>query len=110
MTLKNPLDMHLHLRDKNMLSLVAPFSAKDFRAGVIMPNLVPPLCDLESLKSYKTRIINACENENFTPLMTLFLKIMMKNFLKVLRMKFLVSSFILRVLPQIQKVGFQVLI
>lgn len=72
MTLKNPLDMHLHLRDKNMLSLVAPFSAKDFRAGVIMPNLVPPLCDLESLKSYKTRIINTCENENFTPLMTLF--------------------------------------
>ncbi|APA56698.1 dihydroorotase [Campylobacter coli] len=82
MTLKNPLDMHLHLRDKNMLSLVAPFSAKDFRAGVIMPNLVPPLCDLESLKSYKTRIINACENENFTPLMTLFFKNYDEKFLK----------------------------
>lgn len=37
MKLKNPLDMHLHLRDESMLALVAPFSAKDFKAGVIMP-------------------------------------------------------------------------
>ncbi|MBF7047016.1 dihydroorotase [Campylobacter volucris] len=72
MTLKNPLDMHLHLRDEEVLNLVAPFSAKDFKAGVIMPNLITPLTDLENLKAYKQRIIKAIKNEDFIPLMTLF--------------------------------------
>lgn len=74
MTLKNPLDMHLHLRDESMLELVAPFSAKDFKAGVIMPNLITPLTETNALKSYKERILKACKNEDFTPLMTLFFK------------------------------------
>ncbi|EGK8007108.1 dihydroorotase [Campylobacter lari] len=74
MTLKNPLDMHLHLRDENMLELVAPFSAKDFKAGVIMPNLITPLTETNALKAYKERILKACKNEDFTPLMTLFFK------------------------------------
>ncbi|AXP08897.1 dihydroorotase [Campylobacter hepaticus] len=82
MKLKNPLDMHLHLRDDEMLKLVAPFSAKDFSAGVIMPNLVPPICDLESLKSYKIRILKACKDENFNPLMTLFFKYYDEKFLE----------------------------
>ncbi|EDO9904866.1 dihydroorotase [Campylobacter jejuni subsp. jejuni] len=72
MKLKNPLDMHLHLRDNQMLELIAPLSARDFCAAVIMPNLIPPLCNLEDLKAYKMRIIKACKDENFTPLMTLF--------------------------------------
>jgi dihydroorotase len=29
-TLKSPLDMHLHLRDGEMLKLVAPLSSKTF--------------------------------------------------------------------------------
>lgn len=82
MILKNPLDMHLHLRDKQMLELIAPLSARDFRAAVIMPNLIPPLCDLQSLKAYKMRIIQACKNENFTPLMTLFFKNYDEKFLR----------------------------
>lgn len=72
MTLKNPLDMHLHLRDASVLSFVAPFSAHSFKAAVIMPNLVPPLCDIASLKAYKERIIKASKAEDFVPLMTLF--------------------------------------
>ncbi|MBZ7939329.1 MULTISPECIES: dihydroorotase [Campylobacter] len=82
MTLKNPLDMHLHLRDEKMLDLVAPFSAKDFKAGVIMPNLITPITDINSLKSYKQRILKACENEDFTPLMTLFFKEYDEKFLE----------------------------
>ncbi|EAH7534127.1 dihydroorotase [Campylobacter jejuni] len=74
MILKNPLDMHLHLRDNQMLELIAPLSARDFCAAVIMPNLIPPLCNLEDLKAYKMRILKACKDENFTPLMTLFFK------------------------------------
>ncbi|EAM0391273.1 dihydroorotase [Campylobacter jejuni] len=74
MILKNPLDMHLHLRDNQMLELIAPLSVRDFCAAVIMPNLIPPLCNLEDLKAYKMRILKACKDENFTPLMTLFFK------------------------------------
>lgn len=82
MTLKNPLDMHLHLRDESMLELVAPFSAKDFKAGVIMPNLITPLTETNALKAYKERILKACKNEDFTPLMTLFFKDYDEQFLE----------------------------
>ncbi|MBK1972714.1 dihydroorotase [Campylobacter sp. TTU-622] len=82
MKLKNPLDMHLHLRDKSMLELVAPLSAKDFRAAVIMPNLIPPLCDIKSLRSYKERILKASNDKCFTPLMTLFFKNYDEKFLE----------------------------
>ncbi|EAI8629518.1 dihydroorotase [Campylobacter lari] len=82
MTLKNPLDMHLHLRDESMLELVAPFSAKDFKAGVIMPNLIAPLTEINTLKAYKERILKACKNEDFTPLMTLFFKDYDEKFLE----------------------------
>ncbi|MCH3694154.1 dihydroorotase [Campylobacter lari] len=82
MTLKNPLDMHLHLRDENMLELVAPFSAKDFKAGVIMPNLITPLTETNALKAYKERILKACKNEDFMPLMTLFFKDYDEKFLE----------------------------
>lgn len=85
MTLKNPLDMHLHLRDESMLELVAPFSAKDFKAGVIMPNLITPLTETNALKAYKERILKACKNEDFTPLMTLFFKDYDEQFLEKIK-------------------------
>ncbi len=73
-TLKSPLDMHLHLRDENMLKIVAPLSAETFCAGIIMPNLVPPITTIEALLEYKKRIKDAIGNEEFEPLMTLFFK------------------------------------
>jgi len=73
-TLKSPLDMHLHLRDEDMLKIVAPLSAKTFSAGIIMPNLVPPVITIEAIKNYKQRIKNAIGDEEFEPLMTLFFK------------------------------------
>ncbi|AJD05602.1 dihydroorotase [Campylobacter lari] len=85
MILKNPLDMHLHLRDESMLELVAPFSAKDFKAGVIMPNLITPLTEINTLKSYKKRILKACKNEDFIPLMTLFFKDYDEKFLEKIK-------------------------
>ncbi len=72
--LTSPLDMHLHLRDEEMLSTVAPLSAKSFSGAIIMPNLVPPISTKEALLSYKERILKACGKENFTPYMTLFFK------------------------------------
>lgn len=85
MKLINPLDMHLHLRDTPMLECVTPYSARDFRAAVIMPNLIPALCDLNALKVYKSRIIKASENELFTPLMTLFFQHYDEKFLEEAR-------------------------
>ena len=72
--LKNPLDMHLHLRDGDMLRVVAPLSANSFVGGLIMPNLVPPVTSKEDLISYKNRIKESIGDENFSPFMTLFFK------------------------------------
>ena len=85
MTLKNPLDMHLHLRDDAMLNLVAPLSARHFKAAVIMPNLVPPLTSKDALNAYKQRVTKACGGENFTPLMTLFFQHYEREFLEAIR-------------------------
>ncbi len=72
--LKNPLDMHLHLRDNEMLQKVAPFSARFFSGALIMPNLVPPVTTKERLLGYKARIADAIGAESFEPYMTLFFK------------------------------------
>jgi len=71
-TLQNPLDMHLHLRDNQMLELVWPLSAQYFSGAIVMPNLVPPVTTVEQVISYKERITKACEGEDFVPFMTLF--------------------------------------
>ena len=68
------LDMHLHLRDGDMLKLVAPLTSKTFSAALVMPNLVPPVTTKEALLSYKQRIIEACGEDEFDPKMTLFFK------------------------------------
>jgi len=70
--INEPLDMHLHLRDDNMLKLVAPLTSKTFSGALIMPNLVPPITTKEALISYKHRIVDICKDDNFTPFMTLF--------------------------------------
>ncbi len=74
LTLNSPLDMHLHLRDGEMLKTVAPLSAHSFAAGIVMPNLVPPVTTIEDVIAYKTRIMEAIGDETFEPLMTLFFK------------------------------------
>ena len=84
--LNAPLDMHLHLRDESMLSTVGPLSSQSFSGAIIMPNLVPPVSTKEELLSYKTRILNACKDDTFTPYMTLFFKpTYTKDFLESVR-------------------------
>lgn len=72
--LSAPLDMHLHLRDGDMLKLVAPLSARSFAAAVIMPNLVPSVDSLSRVLAYRERILSACRGEQFEPMMTLFFR------------------------------------
>ena len=74
MQLHAALDMHLHLRDGEMLENIAKYSAKTFSGAIIMPNLVPPVSTKEEVVAYKNRIIAAIGDETFTPYMTLFFK------------------------------------
>jgi len=74
MQLTAPLDMHLHLRDGEMLENIAKASAETFSGAIIMPNLVPPVSTKEEVVAYKERIIATMGNEKFTPYMTLFFK------------------------------------
>ena len=70
--LNEPLDMHLHLRDGDMLRLVAPLTSNSFSGALVMPNLVPPITTKDALLSYKKRVIEASKGDDFTPYMTLF--------------------------------------
>jgi len=74
MQLNAPLDMHLHLRDGEMLENIAKCSAETFSGAIIMPNLVPPVSTKEEVVAYKARIMKAIGNETFEPYMTLFFK------------------------------------
>ncbi|MBF0198049.1 MAG: dihydroorotase [Planctomycetes bacterium] len=85
-TLNTPLDMHLHLRQGDMLKLVAPLSAQTFSGAVVMPNLVPPLSTREQVLAYKNEILEATQaHEPFTPLMTVFFKPYNREELMVLK-------------------------
>lgn len=70
--LNSPLDMHLHLRDEEMLKLVWPLSSKTFAWWLIMPNLVPPVITKEEVIAYKKRIKDSIWDDEFVPYMTIF--------------------------------------
>ena len=73
-TLESPLDMHLHLREGDMLDLTVPLTANNFAGAVIMPNLVVPVDSLGYLRDYRQAIEFYCHDKNFEPYMTLFFK------------------------------------
>ena len=64
-SLESPLDMHLHLRDEEMLNLIAPLSARYFSWGLVMPNLVTPIKTKQDVISYKKRILDSTKWEDF---------------------------------------------
>lgn len=73
-SLHSPLDMHIHFREDAMLRRVAPLSAETFAGGVIMPNLVPPVDNLDRLERYEQGIREAVDGHAFEPYMTLFMR------------------------------------
>jgi dihydroorotase len=72
LTIRRPDDWHVHLRDGEMLRMVAPHTARQFARAIVMPNLVPPITTVEAAATYRDRII-AAAGEDFTPLMTCYL-------------------------------------
>ncbi len=74
LVIHRPDDMHLHLRDGDMLKAVAPHTSADFGRSIIMPNLVPPVTRTEHARAYRERIMSAVGQEDaFEPMMTLYL-------------------------------------
>ena len=72
-TITQPDDWHLHLRDGEALNSVAPFTAKQFARAIIMPNLNPPVTTVIHAVEYLDQILAAVDGTDFEPLMTLYL-------------------------------------
>ena len=74
LTLTQPDDWHVHLRDGVMLKQVARYTACRFRRAIIMPNLNPPVTTIAAATDYKKRILAATSDyPDFQPLMTAYL-------------------------------------
>ena len=70
----SPLDMHLHFREGAMAQTVVPLSAYAFAGGVVMPNLVPAVDNLERLTRYAEEVKSCIGQQIFKPYMTVFFK------------------------------------
>jgi dihydroorotase len=86
LTITEPDDWHLHLRDGDALAAVVAASARQFRRAIVMPNLKPPVTTVAMARAYRERIlaalassgnadvsIDADRSAAFEPLMTLYL-------------------------------------
>jgi dihydroorotase len=73
-TLRHPDDWHVHLRDRDMLATVLPFTARQFARAIVMPNLRPPVTSVAAARAYRERILAALPaGSDFTPLTTCYL-------------------------------------
>ncbi len=60
-TIIQPDDWHLHLRDGDALRAVIPDTARRFGRAIIMPNLKPPVRTVAEAEAYRARIFEALE-------------------------------------------------
>ncbi len=73
-TITAPDDLHLHLRDGDMMKLVLPHTVAQFRRATVMPNLRPPITTVDLALAYRDRILNAVPaGSEFTPMIPLYL-------------------------------------
>lgn len=74
LTLTQPDDWHLHLRDGAALKAVLPHTVRQFARAIVMPNLKPPVRSVADAAAYRDRILAAIPTgQQFEPLMTLYL-------------------------------------
>ena len=67
-----PDDMHLHLREGDILKYVCKDTAKQFARAIVMPNLQAPIINVDQAEKYYLDIKKNVGIYNFEPLMTLF--------------------------------------
>ena len=74
LTITQPDDWHLHLRDGASMAAVVQDTARSFGRALVMPNLVEPVRTVADAAAYRDRIIKALPaGSSFQPLMTLYL-------------------------------------
>jgi len=67
-----PDDMHLHLREDELLKVVSKHSATQFGRAIIMPNLQNPIINSELAHKYYDEVKNHTKVHDFEPLMTIY--------------------------------------
>ena len=73
-TLTQPDDWHIHLRDNDHLPRTVSDAASQFARIIVMPNLKPPVTTVDAALAYRQRILAAVDGHSqFQPLMTLYL-------------------------------------
>jgi dihydroorotase len=76
-TITQPDDLHLHVREGDALKSVVPDTARQFARAIIMPNLANPITTSDLAKIYQNEILASVSNlydcKHFKPLMTLYL-------------------------------------
>jgi dihydroorotase len=74
LTITQPDDWHLHLRDGDALAAVLPATTRQFARAIVMPNLRPPVTTTALAAAYRERILAVRPaGSAFEPLMTLYL-------------------------------------
>ncbi|MFT7234676.1 MAG: dihydroorotase [Methylophagaceae bacterium] len=74
LTITQPDDWHLHLRDGAALCRTVTDTSRYFSRAIVMPNLAPPVTTTEQALAYRQRIFDSVPNgKEFQPLMTLYL-------------------------------------
>ena len=74
LTIRQPDDWHLHLRDGAHMHAVLHDTARCFARAIVMPNLKPPVTTTELALAYRQRILAALPSgSRFEPLLTLYL-------------------------------------
>ena len=74
LTIPQPDDWHIHLREGDILDNIVLFSAKQMARAIVMPNLKIPVTNIhKAYEYYKNIKKNLPKNNKFQPLMTLYL-------------------------------------
>ncbi|MDO5650944.1 MAG: dihydroorotase [Moraxella sp.] len=66
LTIIQPDDWHIHLRDNAALATTVPHAAASFNRVICMPNLVPPVKTAEQAVAYRERILHALHTSDIT--------------------------------------------
>ncbi len=67
-----PDDMHLHLREGDILKYACKDTERQFARAIVMPNLKDPIRKVTQAEQYFQDIKRYTKHSNFEPLMTLF--------------------------------------
>ena len=66
-TIIQPDDWHVHLRENKILTAVVKYTASKFGKCIAMPNLESPIISWQMAEKYKKEIINCSGLKDFKP-------------------------------------------